>query len=63
MDSGGGGAVLIENLTREPSLQHHLRAIWEDEVIEEARGVGCLSSSNAARGMRFRGGAVGSWGA
>jgi len=45
MDSYGGGALAIEYFTREWSLQLHLHALREDEMIEEARGGGRLVES------------------
>ena len=45
MDPCGGGTIGIERLARENSLQHHLCAFWEDEVIKEASGTGCLIES------------------
>ena len=39
-----------EGLTRKISLQHHLRAPWEDKVIKEAGGVGCIVESELPQG-------------
>jgi len=38
----GGGSILIEYFIRELPLQYHLCALWEDEVIKQTRGGGCL---------------------
>ena len=35
----------IKPLAYELPLQQHLRALWEDKVIKEARGAGCLVES------------------
>jgi len=50
VDSCRGTAVAIECRARELTLQHHLRALWEDEVIEEAGGAGCLVESEFLQG-------------
>ena len=50
MDSRGGGAVVIKFLTREQSIQRHLCALWEGEVIEEAGGESCLVESEFLQG-------------
>ena len=42
MDSCGGITVLVEYFTRESSLQHHLCAFREDEMVKQAGGGGCL---------------------
>ena len=42
MDLWGGRAVVIGCPARKLSLQHHLRALWEDKVVKETRGTGCL---------------------
>jgi hypothetical protein len=40
VDSCDGVTPLVEFLAPNLSLQHHLCALWEDEVIEEAGGAG-----------------------
>jgi len=50
VDSCSGIAVAIEHRTREPSLQHHLHTLWEDEVIEETVGAGCFIESELLQG-------------
>ena len=45
MESCSRGVVLVECLVRELTLQHHLRALWEDEVIQEAGDAGRLVQS------------------
>ena len=50
MDPCSGVAIGVERLTREYSLQHHLCAFWEDEVIKEADDTGCLIESEFPQG-------------
>jgi len=50
MDSCGRGTVVVRRLTRESSLQHHLCARWEDEVIKEAGGSSCLVEPELLQG-------------
>jgi len=50
VDSRGRGTVVIKRFARELSLQHHLCARWEDEVIKEAGGAGCLVESEFLQG-------------
>ena len=50
MDLCGRGAIVIEGLTDEMALQHHLCALREDEVIKEADGAGCLVESELSQG-------------
>ena len=40
MDLCGRGTALGGGLTSGFYLQHHLHAVWEDELIKEASGVG-----------------------
>ena len=45
MDLCGRGTALSEGPTGGFYLQHHLRALWEDEVIKEASAAGCPAES------------------
>ena len=50
MYSRGRETVEVEHLARELTLQHHLCACREDEVIEEARGAGRVVESELLQG-------------
>ena len=51
MDPCSGTAVIIEFYTGEQSAQHHLRALWESEVIEFEFLLQC-DKSNPLAGRR-----------
>ena len=50
VDLCGRVAKGVEYLACELSSQHHLRALWEDEVIKEASGAGCKLESEFPQG-------------